>query len=169
MGGTAAGVDEGLVTVSRGIAGFQIDVIVASGDSGDIEGKVAFELAIIPFARSDGFAAVELEFATRDFATGARDVVEIVAGILGFGGDDAMGVGWRGDWVTAAGSARAGSSLVEDTKSADVDGAAAFGLDGEGMGASGEIADFAHLVDVIAGSSFEGAKSSIFEALGWES
>ena len=168
MGGTAAGADEGLVTVPRGIAGFQIDIIVASGDSGDIEGKVAFELAIIPFARSDGFAAVELEFATGDFATGARDVIEIVAGILGFGGNDAMGVCWRSDWVSAA-SARAGSAFVEDAKSADVDGAAAFGLDGEGMGASSKVSHFAHLIDVIACSSFEGAKSCVFEALGWES
>lgn len=169
MGGTAAGIDEGLVAVSRGIAGFQIDVIVSSGDSGDVEGKVAFELAIIPFARGDGFAAVELEFATGDFATGARNVIEIVAGVLGFGGDDAMGVGWRGNWVSAAASAGAGSAFVEDTKSADVDGAAAFGLDGEGMCTSGKVTDFAHLVDVIAGSSFKGAKSSVFEALGWES
>ena len=168
MSGTAAGVDEGLVTIAIRIAGFQIDVIVASGDSGDIEGKVAFELAIIPFARGDGFAAVELKLATGDFPTGAGDVIEIVAGVLGFGGDDVMGVGWRSDWVTAASTGR-GSSLVEDTKSTDVDGAAAFGLDGEGMGASSKITDFTHLVDVIAGSSFEGAKSSIFKALGWES
>ena len=168
LSGAAAGIDEGFVAIATRIAGFHIDVIVASIDSGDGERKVAFEFALVPLSGSDWCAVVELEFATGDFATGARDVIEIVGSVLGFSGDDAMGVGWWGDWISAAASTGTGGSFVEDAKGTDVDGAAAFGLDGEGVGASSKVSDFAHLIEIVAGSSFETAEAGIFEILGWE-